>query len=217
MSVSPSTATSSSLVVGYDDRTIRVWDADTHEHLATMEGHTGGVWCLTLYGNKLFSAGGYDGTIRVWDADTHEHLATMEGHTGSVRCLTLYGNKLFSGGDYDDRTIRVWDADTHEHLATMEGQQAVWCLTLYGNKLFSGGYMMIAPSVCGMPIPTSTWLPWKGILVVCCVSPSTATSSSLCRNSWVGLINPELPTTGSSTTAATEFALRMSSTLFRSL
>ena len=27
----------------YDDRTIRVWDADTHEHLATMEGHTGGV------------------------------------------------------------------------------------------------------------------------------------------------------------------------------
>ena len=91
------------------DGTIRVWNADTHEHLATMEGHTGPVWCLTLYGNKLFSAGGHnDRTIRVWDADTYEHLATMEGHIDGVWCLTLYGNKLFSGG-YDGSTIRVWN------------------------------------------------------------------------------------------------------------
>ena len=56
--------------VGDTDRTIRVWDADTHEHLATMEGHTGDVRCLTLYGNKLFSGADgydYDCTIRVWN------------------------------------------------------------------------------------------------------------------------------------------------------
>ena len=83
----------------------------TYKCLAKLEGHTGGVHCLTLYGNKLFSCGGYDdGTIRVWDADTHEHLANLEGHTGAVRCLTLYGSKLFSGGDYDG-TIRVWNVE----------------------------------------------------------------------------------------------------------
>ena len=82
----------------------------TYKCLAKLEGHTGGVQSLTLYGNKLFSAGGYnDRTIRVWDADTHEHLATMEGHTRDVVCLTLYGNKLFSGGGYHDGTIRVWN------------------------------------------------------------------------------------------------------------
>ena len=114
----------------------------TYKCLAKLEGHTHGVLCLALYGNKLFSAGGYGGdrTIRVWNADTHEHLATMKGHTDRVVCLTLYGNKLFSGGGHGDRTIRVWDADTHEHLATMEGHtRFVECLTLYGNKLFSGG------------------------------------------------------------------------------
>ena len=31
------------LFSGGFDRTIRVWNADTHEHLATMEGHTRGV------------------------------------------------------------------------------------------------------------------------------------------------------------------------------
>ena len=78
----------------------------TYKCLARMEGHTGGVSCLTPYGNKLFS-GSDDRTIRVWDADTHKHLATLEGHTDFVECLTIYGNKLFSAGG--DRTIRVWN------------------------------------------------------------------------------------------------------------
>ena len=110
----------------------------TYKCLDKMEGHTRAVWCLTVYGNKLFSAGNEDRTIRVWDADTHKHLATLAGHTHLVRCLTFYGNKLFSSSA--DKTIRVWDADTHKHLATLEGHTgAVRCLTLYGNKLFSAG------------------------------------------------------------------------------
>ena len=48
--------------------TIRVWDADTHTHVGTLEGHTDRVFCLTIYKNKLFS-GSRDNTIRVWDVD----------------------------------------------------------------------------------------------------------------------------------------------------
>ena len=54
---------------GYQDGTIRVWNADTHEHLATFEGHSGPVRCLALYRNKLLSGGGYDRTIYVWNAE----------------------------------------------------------------------------------------------------------------------------------------------------
>ena len=38
----------------------------TYKCLARMEGHTFIVSCLTLYGNKLFSASD-DSTIRVWN------------------------------------------------------------------------------------------------------------------------------------------------------
>ena len=54
-------ATSSSLLVVIAPS---VWNANTHDHLATLEGHTGDVFCLNLYGNKLFS-GSDDCTIRV--------------------------------------------------------------------------------------------------------------------------------------------------------
>ena len=125
------------LFSGSSDGSIRVWDADTHAHVATLQGHTDSVFCLTIYINKLFS-GSHDRTIRVWDADTHTHVATLQVHTDEVYCLTIYKNKLFSGGL--NHTIRVWGADTHTHVATLEGHTyGVRCLTIYKNKLFSGG------------------------------------------------------------------------------
>ena len=56
------------LFSGSRDHTIRVWDADTHAHVATLQGHTSDVMCLTIYKNKLFS-GSNDSTIRVWNLD----------------------------------------------------------------------------------------------------------------------------------------------------
>ena len=43
----------------------------TYRCLAKLEGHIGSVECLTLYCDKLFSAGAGDGTICAWNADTH--------------------------------------------------------------------------------------------------------------------------------------------------
>jgi WD40 repeat protein len=131
----------------------------TYRSLAILRGHSGGVRCLALYGDKLFS-GGRDSTIRVWNADTHvtirlwnadDHeymIATCEGHSGDVWCLALHGNRLFSGGGLGvplpgggDPSICVWNAATLEHLATLRGHNGgVVSLALHGNKLFSGGF-----------------------------------------------------------------------------
>ena len=59
------TVVGNKLYTGSDDRTIRVWDIDTHQHIATLEGHTAGVECLAVVGNKLCS-GSWDDTIRAW-------------------------------------------------------------------------------------------------------------------------------------------------------
>ena len=93
------------LYSGSYDRTIRVWDTDTHQHVTTLQGHTNAVNCLTVVGNKLYS-GSDDRTIRVWDTDTHQHITTLQGHTDVVDCLHVVGNKLYSKSW--DGTIRVW-------------------------------------------------------------------------------------------------------------
>ena len=115
---------------------IHIWNPDTYEEIASLEGHTNSVRCLTCHDNKLYS-GSHDNTIRVWNTETHEHISTLEGHTRHVSCLTYHDNKLYSGSH--DKTIRIWNTETYEEIATLEGHTyPVRCITVHENKLYSG-------------------------------------------------------------------------------
>ena len=119
VSFSPDGAT---LASGSADRTVRLWNANTGEHLQTLTGHTDRVYDVLFSpdGNTLAS-GSRDGTIRVWDAATGKHIRTLTGHTHGVNSVSFSpdGATLASGSA--DRTVRLWNANTGEHLQTLTG------------------------------------------------------------------------------------------------
>ena len=73
--------------------------------IATLQGHTGFVFCLVVHNNILYS-GSWDGTIRAWNLDTNECITALQGHTNGVFCLIGHNNILYSGSS--DKTIRAW-------------------------------------------------------------------------------------------------------------
>lgn len=120
-------------------KNVGAWNADTHEHLATMTGHGEQVLTITLKGNRLYS-GSIDSTVRVWDADTHQLKAILRGgHRGWVNCSTCCGDKVYSGSI--DGSIAVW-TDDDKLEARLKGHEG-WVNFLLActktNKLFSGG------------------------------------------------------------------------------
>jgi GTPase SAR1 family protein len=89
---------------------VRVWDVDGRLCLATLEGHTGEVYCVSLSsGGRRAASGSSDGTVRVWDVDGRLCLATLEGHPGTVSGVSLSsdGHRAVSGSS--DGTVCVWD------------------------------------------------------------------------------------------------------------
>ena len=67
------------------DGTVRLWEAASGRPLATLQGHTGGVWGVALSGDgRLVASGGVDGTVRLWETESGRPLATLHGHTGGV-------------------------------------------------------------------------------------------------------------------------------------
>jgi WD40 repeat protein len=75
-----------------DDKTIRIWDAETGAAVGKpLEGHTDCVWSVAYSpdGQHIIS-GSDDKTIRIWDAETGAAVGKpLEGHTGCVVCCLL--------------------------------------------------------------------------------------------------------------------------------
>ncbi|KIM32666.1 hypothetical protein M408DRAFT_184821 [Serendipita vermifera MAFF 305830] len=105
------------IVSGSEDRTIRVWDAETGEVVTgPLKGHTDRVFSVAFSpdGRQIVS-GSSDGTVRVWDAKTGEVVVgPLEGHTRWVVFVTFSPNGRRIVSCFSDGTVRVWDAGTGE-------------------------------------------------------------------------------------------------------
>ncbi len=110
-----------------DDKTVKVWDAQTGQEQLTFKGHTAQVVsvCFSPDGRRLASAS-VDGALKVWDAQTgQEALSLRAGYVLGV-CFSPDGRRLASPGSYRDGDVRkagvnVWDAETGQELITLKG------------------------------------------------------------------------------------------------
>lgn len=127
------------IVSGSDDQTLKVWSSETGRCIATLEGHTGGVWCSQLSPEDIVISGSTDRTLKVWKAHTGELLHTLYGHTSTVRCLALDGDYVASGSR--DTTLRLWDIRNGRCIHVLAGHaKAVRCVEYKNNIVVSGAY-----------------------------------------------------------------------------
>ena len=112
----------SRIVSGSDDNTIRLWDTQSGDNIATLEGHSGSVRSVAFSpdGSRIVS-GSDDNTIRLWDTQSGDNIATLEGHSFRVNSVAFSpdGSRIVSGSD--DNTIRLWDTQSGDNIATLEG------------------------------------------------------------------------------------------------
>ncbi|EJF58651.1 hypothetical protein DICSQDRAFT_23971, partial [Dichomitus squalens LYAD-421 SS1] len=103
-----------SIVSGSDDRTVRVWDAETGEAIHELSC---GDWVLGV----AFSPDGHhiaavlnDSTVWIWDSTTGEAVCEpLRGHEDAVWCVAYSPDgRLIASGDGDGR-ICIWFTETH--------------------------------------------------------------------------------------------------------
>ncbi len=110
------------LATASGDGTAKLWDAATHQLIATLTGHTNIVRSVAFSpdGHILATASG-DKTAKLWDVATHQLVTTLTGHTEVVEAVAFSPNGHTLATASDDDTAKLWDVATHQLIATLTG------------------------------------------------------------------------------------------------
>jgi WD40 repeat protein len=110
------------IVTASDDRTAKVWNAETGDELTILEGHSESIIAANFSpdGKRIVTVSG-DRTARIWNAETGDELTILEGHNDWVSAANFSsdGKRIVTASG--DRTARIWNAETGDELTILEG------------------------------------------------------------------------------------------------
>src|SRR3989338_8504092 len=107
---------------GSDGRTIKLWNATSHQLLRTFNNYSGNISSVTFSPNGRYIASGSDDmTIKLWDTISGQLLHTFRGHTDRVNSVAFSPDGRYIASGSDDMTIKLWNTKTHALLYTFRG------------------------------------------------------------------------------------------------
>eukprot|EP01147_Barroeca_monosierra_P000971 gene971-4215_t len=136
------------LTVGMKDNSVRFYNKempDSRNHLLfelskpsdffskKLEGHTGWVNAIKLYGKKWIVSGAADKTIRIWSQETLKCAFVLGGHKSWVNSLLVSSDFQFVISGCWNGSISVWSTSTRQRLAVIDkhGMKNITALCLY--------------------------------------------------------------------------------------
>ncbi|MCW5554796.1 MAG: protein kinase [Verrucomicrobiae bacterium] len=97
---------------GFEDPTIRIWEAATGRLLVRLDGHTGWVGKLAFSqdGRRLISAAS-DQSIRFWDTGTWTETKVLRGHSDEIHGVAISAAAQLLASAGKDGNLMLWPAE----------------------------------------------------------------------------------------------------------
>jgi WD40 repeat protein len=112
------------IITASEDKTARVWEADSGRLVAVLKGHGDSVQSSTYSpdGRRIVTAS-WDNTARVWEAESGRLVAVLKGHGDRVLGATFSpdGRRIVTTSW--DKTARVWEAGSGRLIAVLRGHR----------------------------------------------------------------------------------------------
>lgn len=113
-----------------EDKTIRIWNANTGEQVKKFESEIGDGYEGMLYASalspdgKLLAVGGYmvssqkENYVIIIDIEKGEQVATAIGHSNTINSLAFSSSGVYLASGSEDGTVRIWKMENTPRLTT---------------------------------------------------------------------------------------------------
>lgn len=103
-----------------DDKTVRIWDANTGENIRILKGHTHHVMCIDFnYKGNLLASGSADENVRIWDIKQGRCMHTLAAHSDPISAVNFSRDGTILVSSSFDGLIRIWDVASGHCLRTL--------------------------------------------------------------------------------------------------
>jgi WD40 repeat protein len=98
-----------SIASGSKDKTIKIWNINTGQLLATLLGHNDKIRCLTVLPNGNLASGSADKNIRIWNVFNKELVQMLTGNAKSIRSLTVLNENILVSSSEENDILKLWN------------------------------------------------------------------------------------------------------------
>lgn len=111
-----------------DDKSIRIWSAESGTTVRELQGHTNFVFCVNYNPHSnLLASGGFDETVRIWDVARGRTMRVLPAHSDPVTAVMFnYDGSLLASAAMDG-LVRVWDSESGQCIRTLVDDDAPVC------------------------------------------------------------------------------------------
>ena len=104
---------------GAEDQTIKLWDVETEQNIATFTGHKDVVFSVAFSPDgKTLASGDGDDTVKVWHVLTGRNLHTFKHRERVFSVAFSPDGKLLAGGAW--RGIKFWNVETGKEVSVLK-------------------------------------------------------------------------------------------------
>ncbi|MCE7974035.1 MAG: hypothetical protein DYG92_06875 [Leptolyngbya sp. PLA1] len=98
------------LAAGMDDGRICLWNVQTGQFLATLDGHSTGVWAVAFSPTgRVLASGSDDSTVKLWDPEAGVVLVSLSPGRGEVPFVSFSPDGHLLIACFQNRTFRTWN------------------------------------------------------------------------------------------------------------